>query len=125
MRRVILMLGLLVCALVFTRGSMAEAKSEQSLLQVKILSVKEIGGSFTKDGRTIYFETRKGAPNPDDDPDAPLFELDIRIMDENHIPFVVQIAGHRPIDEKWNEEQKSFENIPINREERTAFFYVV
>lgn len=100
----------------------AKTKSEKPLLQVKILPAGKISGSFTENGRTIYFETQKGLANPDDDPDAPPFELDIRIMDGRRAPFMVQTAGHRPMEEKWYEEQKAFENTPINEEERSTDF---
>lgn len=64
-----------------------------------------LSGTFSFDGTQIFVETRRGSRTPkavrDTDPNAPQYEVDIRLLDENGVPFFVQVGGHGPIDSSW------------------------
>ncbi len=67
---------------------------------------KGIHGSFSAAGKVIHFETRRGPQTPAhlraDDPAAPLYEVDVRFLDAEGNPYLVQIGGDAPIDPSWS-----------------------
>lgn len=79
--------------------SSAQTKKEKPKLQVEVVAEKEINGSFTANGRTIYFATKEGEPNLVDYPDRSVTNLDIRVMDQNGLTFLARIANHEPLGE--------------------------
>lgn len=96
----------------FAAGSLAEnEKKGSSTLEFKILTEKNIYGSFSsKSGRILHFEAIRGEANDlNIDPEAPLFVLDIRILDDKFQPFLVRTGGARPLDPWWYEDQKELE----------------
>ncbi len=66
-----------------------------------------INGSYGSDGESIYFETRRGPRTPkylrDGDPATPRFEIDVRFMNQDREPFLIQIGGDTPLDHTWTE----------------------
>ena len=70
-----------------------------------------VSGKFEFDGVPLSVETRRGQPTSAIirrmDPSAPLFEIDVRVLDENEVPIFVQVGGHGPIDASW---QNSFDD---------------
>lgn len=74
-----------------------------------------LSGTFDFEGSRVFVETRRGSRTPkvvrDTDPNAPQYEIDIRLLDENGIPFFVQVGGHGPVDPNW---ESSFD--PLNYE---------
>jgi len=79
-------------------------------LQELILKDNSIFGIFEFDGTKIFIETRRGEMISGMkrlmDPTAPLFEIDLRLSDENGFPFFIQFGGHGPIDETWLSESE-------------------
>jgi len=69
---------------------------------------KGVFGTYEHGGELVYFETRRGPPTSrllrKSDPTAPKFEIDVRFMNKNERPFLIQIGGHAPIDETWAED---------------------
>ncbi len=67
---------------------------------------KGINGSFVAGSKVIHFETRRGPQTPRylraGDPTAPIYEIDVRFLDEDGNPYLVQIGGDRPIDPTWS-----------------------
>lgn len=62
--------------------------------------------------KNLTFETRRGPRVPRELRDsvaAPEFEIDVRILNKNGEPFLVQIGGHEPVDGMWS---SSFEAAP-------------
>ncbi len=67
------------------------AESDQSELILSIESDGTVNGSYTEEGRTIFIEALRGEENiVGNDPDILPYALDIRILDEDKIPFLVQ-----------------------------------
>lgn len=64
-----------------------------------------IYGSYELDGKIVYFETRRGPRTPkilrDGDPATPKFEIDVRFMNQDGEPFLIQIGGDAPLDHIW------------------------
>lgn len=92
---------------------------EQTNLPVIVIKAQvdgNLNGSFTKEGYSIFFEAQRGEQNIGNDPDAPPFGLDIVIMDNNHIPFIVQKGGGNLINS--HEEQDNSEQLPNFEEDR-------
>lgn len=85
--------------------SSAQTKKEKPKLQVEVVAEKEINGSFTANGRTIYFATKEGEPNLVDYPDGLSANLDIRVMDQNGLTFLARIANHEPLGENQIESE--------------------
>ena len=71
-----------------------------------------IYGSYELDGKIVYFETRRGPRTPkslrDGDPATPQFEIDVRFMNQNGEPFLIQIGGDAPFDHTWTEATAEF-----------------
>lgn len=138
MFRTSLLLGLilaLTCAS-FTNGQQLNQDNnplgtgyDQSRLDMTISRDGKIFGSFTKDGNAIYFESVRGEPNKIDgsegglyDPDAPRYGLDIRILDWNHAPFLVQFGGSKPEISSWGDETGSENGFAVDPAERLRAF---
>jgi hypothetical protein len=66
-----------------------------------------INGSYELDGKIVHFETRRGSRTPkylrDGDPATPDYEIDVRFMDQDGKPFLIQIGGDAPLDHTWTE----------------------
>lgn len=64
-----------------------------------------IYGSYEFDGKIVYFETRRGSRTPkylrDGDPATPNYEIDVRFMNQEGEPFLIQLAGDAPLDNTW------------------------
>lgn len=90
-----LMLLFLICCFGLPLASQeAFAEDEQPKLILSIEPDGAINGSYTENGRTIFIEALRGEKKSDtDDPDMLPYALDIRILDENGIPFLVQNSG--------------------------------
>lgn len=71
-----------------------------------------IYGSYELDGKIVYFETRRGPRTPkilrDGDPATPKFEIDVRFMNQDGEPFLIQIGGDAPLDHTWTEATAEF-----------------
>jgi len=122
-KMVCVFIGLLV--LMAISADVSAAGLEKSGLKINVLAKGKISGSFTKGGRTIYFEAIRGEKNPRSDPDAPKYAIDVRIMDSNRITFVGQIGGHGLVDLEWKDEYQKFSDIPVNAEERAQDFLIL
>ena len=74
-----------------------------------------LGKFETDDGQEFTVETRRGnlisLPMRLKDPAAPLFEMDVRLLDDNGFAFLVQFGGHGPIDGSWDEESEAPKKI--------------
>ena len=68
---------------------------------------KGIYGSYEFDGKIIYFETRRGSRTPkhlrDGDPATPNYEIDVRFMNQEGEPFLIQLGGDAHLDNAWTE----------------------
>lgn len=84
-----------------------------------------VSGSFTMACDTIYFEAIRGGMIESPDPDAPLYALDIRIMDQNHIPFFVQTAGPTPMARSWYADKEKSESLPLDIGGRQRAFAIL
>lgn len=73
----------------------------QPKLEVTSTADGVITGSYTAGGRTIYFEAIRGEANVTNDPDAPPYGMDIRVMDGNHTSFLMQSANSTPLSNSW------------------------
>jgi hypothetical protein len=66
-------------------------------------------GIFEVAGTRFTLETLRGPQVPDEvrmgDETAPLFEIDLRLIDEKGFPFVVLTGGSSPIDPEWSKPQ--------------------
>lgn len=80
------------CGLPITSQS-APAESDQPKLTLSIEPDGAVSGSYTENGHTISIEALRGEENIGDDPDMLPYALDIRILDEDKIPFLVQNSG--------------------------------
>ncbi len=58
---------------------------------------KSLSGTFVYQGTRVRFETRRGPQTPLKlrmaDPETPLYEIDVRILDERGVPFLIQTGG--------------------------------
>lgn len=89
-----LMLLFLICCFGLPLASQeAFAEDEQPKLILSINPDGAVNGSYTENGHTISIEALRGEENIGDDPDMLPYALDIRILDENGIPFLVQNSG--------------------------------
>ncbi len=84
-----------------------------------------VSGSFATRGCTIYFEAVRGELNESEDPDAPPYALDIRIMDQNHVPYLVKVGGAAPITRAWYYEQIAAQLLPVDDDKRQEAFSVL
>lgn len=86
-----------------------EPTSEQFSLQAP-LDLYFSGNSGTSaikaNGTQVIIETRRGKPTSKamrkSDPTTPLYEIDVRLLDQNRVPFFTQFGGHSPIDSTWD-----------------------
>jgi hypothetical protein len=66
-----------------------------------------IYGSYEFDGKIVYFETRRGSRTPkhlrDGDPATPNYEIDVRFMNQDGEPFLIQLGGNAPLDKRWTD----------------------
>lgn len=66
-----------------------------------------INGSYELGGKIVYFETRRGASTPkhlrDSDPSTPEYEIDVRFINQEGEPFLIQLGGGAPQDHNWAE----------------------
>ncbi len=115
MRPISFVAALVVSATLFTStpsfaGDRFSALADSSRLPEGFVELRMVaGGGVTaayqyKDSR-ITVETRRGPKTPAElrlnDPNAPQFEIDIRLVDEQGFPFFVQYGGHGPIEPTW------------------------
>jgi hypothetical protein len=87
-------------------------------LKVDLSDDGNVSGSFTAGGETIYFDVLRGEPIDSGDPDAPPYALDIRIMDHDRTPFVLQTSGTAPISATWFADSLAAESKPVDVESR-------
>ncbi len=118
-------LGAVIALIVIAVNVTAKDKFEKPLLKIAIVSNGMVSGSFAKDGRTIYFEAIRGEKNPKGDPNAPKFSVDIRIMDDMGIPFVVRAGGGKMINPQWIEDQKVAEGFILDDNDTLFDFYLL
>ncbi len=66
----------------------------------------ETQGNIEINGVQVTIETKRGKRNPalarKNDPSAPEYAIDVRIIDQNGTPIFVQVGGNSPIDKKWS-----------------------
>lgn len=96
--------------------------SAQKAFEVMRVSDGVMTGSFTSKGRTIYFESKRGDANPGNDPDAPPYAMDIRIMDSNRVPFIIQSGGSSPALNPWGEDESNQDGFDLDLAERLRAF---
>lgn len=86
-----------------------QAENDQPKLTLSIESDGAVNGSYTEEGRSISIEAIRGEENVGDDPEALPYALDIRILDEDKIPFLVQNNGvsQRLGDMEWTNVQEN------------------
>lgn len=77
----------------------------RGLTELSVDDVGRITGRFELNGARIAFETRRGPETPwilrATDPRTPPYEIDVRFVDENGVPFLVQVGGHGAMDAEW------------------------
>lgn len=83
-----------------------------------------VDGSFTKGTYTIYFEAINGEQY-ESPGDEVAVALDIRIMDQAHTPFLMQVAGTVPAARSWHDEQMSVQSLPVDTEDRRLAFAIL
>lgn len=100
-----------------------------SRLEVTSSGAGMVSGSFTTGGYTIYFEAVRGEANKSDDSETPLYDadappygLDIRVMDWNHTPFLVQTADSTPVMRSWADDGAKDNAFSIDPSERLRAF---
>ena len=69
------------------------AESGQSKFILSIGPDGTVTGSYTENEHAIYIEALRGEKNAEEDPSILPYALDIRILDEDKIPFLVQNNG--------------------------------
>jgi len=110
-------------------GLMATASSvsvvAQRGLEVRRPEQGMLSGSFTAAGRTIYFEAIRGDANPPDDFNAPAYGMDIRVMDSNHTPFLMQSATSTPLLSSWADDGSKDTVISLDLSERLRAFLML
>jgi hypothetical protein len=84
-----------------------------------------VSGSFTTGGYTIYFEAVRGDANPSDDFDAPAYGMDIRVMDWNHKPFLMQSATSTPLLSSWADDGTKDNVFSLDLSERLRAFIML
>ncbi|MCX6763230.1 MAG: hypothetical protein NTZ97_00635 [Candidatus Moranbacteria bacterium] len=129
--RIILCISVLLFTIILQSATTSAEISDNVLLkeqpyppglQELTLNGQSIFGVFEFDGTRVFLETRRGemisGARRIMDPTAPLFEIDLRISDENGFPFFIQTGGHGPIDEDWISPLEPFqdENIIVEQE---------
>jgi len=122
-KMVCVFVGLLM--LVAISADVSVAGLEKSGLRINATAKGKLSGSFSKDGRIIYFETIRGEKNPRSDPNGPKYAVDVRIMDVNRLTFVGQIGGHGLVDLEWKDEYQKLSDIPVNAEDRAQDFLIL
>lgn len=92
--RKLMLLFCLMCCFGFPFASQEVfAEDEQPKLILSIEPDGTINGSYIENGRTIFIEALRGEKNDTDDPNVLPYALDVRILDESGIPFLVQNNG--------------------------------
>lgn len=65
-----------------------------------------VAGIYEEGGVRIRFEARRGPETPRvlrlSDPETPLFEVDVRFLDERGGTLLLQVGGHAPVDPTWS-----------------------
>lgn len=84
-----------------------------------------LSGSYTAAGRTIYFEAIRGDANPSDDFEAPAYGMDIRVMDWNHTPFLMQNATSTPLLSSWADDGTKDNVFSLDLSERRRAFIML
>lgn len=121
-----LFFGSLIPLFIFIKNAASIDESlSKPILHIEISEEGKLSGYFTKDERTIFFEAIRGEKNPKGDPGMPLFSVDARIMDGNHIPFVYQMGGHGLLDSDWKEEYQTYRDQPKDEDEREENFMML
>jgi hypothetical protein len=103
---------------VSSRGEVPLPKRTTLGLKVDVSDTGNVSGSFTAGTETIYFEVLRGEPLDSGDPDAPPYALDIRIMDHDRTPFVLQTSGAGPISPTWFADSLTAESQPVDVDAR-------
>ncbi len=117
-------------------GDRFSALADSSRLPEGYLELSTVSGGVTAtyeyNSSRIMIETRRGPKTPAElrlsDPDAPQFEIDIRLVDEQGFPFFTQYGGHGPIEPTWKHDYnqskdpllKALAN-PSDQQARSAF----
>ncbi len=108
-------MGIIFCAnLALAENVFLEEKIIPSEIKEFSAQGNSLRGIFEVDGRSITIETRRGPLISwimrMRDFTAPLFEIDVRLLDEDGFPFFVQFGGHGPIDGEWISEAEFFQS---------------
>lgn len=73
---------------------------------------QSIFGVFEADGVQIFIETRRGRETSaimrKADKSTPLYEIDVRLLDQYRRPFFIQVGGHDSIEQDWNSSLEDF-----------------
>jgi len=93
MQKLVFLFCLVCCFGLSLAGQEVRAENDQPKLTLSIGSDGAVNGSYTEEGRTISIEALRGEKNIGDDPDMLPSALDIRILDEDKISFLVQNNG--------------------------------
>src|SRR5262249_8365073 len=68
----------------------------------------DVSGAYVSGDRVVYFDTRRGAPTSYPlDPDAPPYELHVRILDQSGRPLYVRPGRAGFIDHSWAHELRA------------------
>lgn len=96
----------------FVQCERALANDEQTQLVIRVETDGTLDGSYTKNNKSIYFEAIRGEFNIENDPALTPYALDVRVLDNNKIPFltksnqVTQDDGWLLMDDDVNEEER-------------------
>jgi hypothetical protein len=83
---------------------------------------ERLSGTFGGAQDAILWEAIRGpATDPDNDPDAPPFEIDIRITTPQGNPLVVEVGGHSFMDPSWADGP----GVLVEPDQADRFFRVV
>ena len=93
MRRLLFLFSLLCCFGSAMASQNALIESDQPKLVLSIEPDGTISGSYTENEHAIYIEALHGEKNAEEDPSILPYALDIRILDEDKITFLVQNSG--------------------------------
>ena len=93
MRRLLFLFSLLCCFGSSIASPSTLAESGQSKFILSIGPDGTVTGSYTENEHAIYIEALRGEKNAEEDPSILPYALDIRILDEDKIPFLVQNNG--------------------------------
>lgn len=103
----------------------SESRAARPRLEVTSSGPGMVSGSFATGGYTIYFEAVRGDANPPDDFDAPAYGMDIRVMDWNHIPFLMQSATSTPLLSSWADDGTKDNVVSLDLSERRRAFIML